>query len=53
MAFTGGELNELNGNIWISAPYKSLPVMKIIKYHQPKSKDALVQLIEYHKINNC
>lgn len=53
MAYTGGELNELNGKMGISAPYKSVPVMKIIKYHQPKSKDALVQLIEYHKINNC
>lgn len=53
MAYTGGELNELNGKMGISAPFKSVPVMKIIKFHQPKSKDALVQLIEYHKINNC
>jgi hypothetical protein len=53
MAYTGGELNELNGKMGISAPYKSVPVMKLIKTHNPKSKDALVQLIEYHKINKC
>lgn len=53
MAYTGGELNELNGKMGISAPHKSVPVMKLIKIHQPKSKDALVQLIEYHKLNTC
>lgn len=53
MAFTGGELNELNGKMGISNPSTSVPVMKLIKTHNPKSKDALVQLIEYHKINRC
>jgi len=28
-------------------------VMKLIKTHNPKSKEALVQLIEYHKLNKC
>jgi len=53
MAYTGGELNELNGKMGISDPKRSVPVMKLIKTHQPKSKDALVQLIEYHKVNDC
>ncbi|WP_157757584.1 MjaI family restriction endonuclease [Pseudalgibacter alginicilyticus] len=53
MAYTGGELNELNGKMGISAPKRSVPVMKLIKIHKPKSKDALVELIEYHKNNKC
>lgn len=53
MAYTGGELNSLNGKYGVSAPYKSVPVMKLIKEHRPKSKDALYQLIEYHFKNNC
>jgi len=53
MAYTGGQLNELNGKMGISDPFMSVPVMKIIKVHKPKSKDALVQLIEYHKLNEC
>ena len=53
MAYTGGPLNELNGKMGISAPYKSVPVMKLIREHQPKSKDALVELIKYHYKNNC
>jgi hypothetical protein len=53
MTYTGGELNELNGKMGISNPSTSVPVMKLIKTHNPKSKDALVQLIEYHKINMC
>ncbi len=53
MAYTGGPLNELNGKMGISAPNRSVPVMKLIKTHQPKSKDALVELIRYHHENNC
>ena len=53
MAYTGGELNELNGKMGISNPSASVPVMKLIKTHNPKSRDALVQLIEYHKTNKC
>jgi hypothetical protein len=53
MAYTGGPLNELNGKMGISAPNRSVPVMKLIKIHQPKSKEALVQLIEYHYKNEC
>ena len=46
MAYTGGPLNELNGKMGISAPYKSVAVMKLIRYHKPKSKDELVELIK-------
>lgn len=53
MANTGGPLNELNGKMGISAPFRSVPVMKLIKNHRPKSKEALVQLIEYHYKNEC
>ena len=53
MAYTGGELNLLNGKMGISDPRRSVPVMKLIKAHSPKSKDALVELIEYHKNNTC
>jgi hypothetical protein len=53
MTYTGGELNELNGKMGISDPKKSVPVMRLIRNHRPKSKDALVQLIEYHKNNSC
>lgn len=53
MAYTGGELNLLNGKYGISAPHKSVPVMKLIKTHQPKSKDELYELIKYHFENNC
>ena len=53
MAYTGGELNELNGKMGISNPKMSVPVMQLIKIHQPKSKDALVELIAYHKNNSC
>lgn len=53
MAYTGGLLNELNGKMGISAPYKSVPVMKLIKVHNPKSKDELVELIKWHSENEC
>lgn len=53
MTYTGGELNELNGKMGISDPMKSVYVMRLIRNHQPKSKDALVQLIDYHKSNKC
>lgn len=53
MAFTGGPLNELNGKMGISAPYKSVPVMKLIKAHNPKSKEELAELIKWHSENTC
>lgn len=53
MAYTGGELNQLNGKYGISAPYKSVPVMKLIKEHRPKSNDELYELIKYHSDNSC
>ena len=53
MAYTGGPLNELNGKKGISAAFRSVPVMKLIKTHRPKSKDELVDLIKYHYENKC
>jgi hypothetical protein len=53
MAYTGGELNRLNGKYGISAPHRSVPVMKLVRAHQPKSRDELHQLIQYHAENHC
>ena len=53
MAYTGGPLNELNGKMGISAPFKSVSVMKLIKVHQPKGKEELVELIKWHSENTC
>lgn len=53
MAYTGGPLNELNGKMGISAPFKSVPVMKLIRVHQPKSKEELVELIKSHFTSSC
>ena len=53
MAYTGGELNLLNGKYGISAPKNSVPVMKLIKAHRPKSKDELYHLIQDHSETNC
>ena len=53
MAYTGGPLNELNGKMGISAPHKSVPVMKLIKAHNPKSKEELVELIKWHSEHTC
>jgi Holliday junction resolvase-like predicted endonuclease len=46
-------LNELNGSCGISAPYKSVPVMKLIREHNPKSRSELSDLIKYHYENDC
>jgi hypothetical protein len=48
MPDTGGDLNLLNGKKGISAPHKSVPVMKLITEHNPKSHQELVSLIEKH-----
>ncbi len=53
MAYTGGELNLLNGKYGISAPSNSVPVMKLIRAHRPKSKDELYGLIQYHFETTC
>jgi hypothetical protein len=53
MAYTGGPLNELNGKMGISAPQKSVAVMKLIKAHNPKSKGELVELIKWHSEHTC
>lgn len=53
MTYTGGPLNELNGKMGISAPFRSVPVMKLIRAHNPKSKEELVELIKWHSENTC
>lgn len=52
-AFTGGALNLLNGKMGISAPKNSVPVMKLIKVHKPKTHFELEQLISSHFYENC
>ena len=53
MVYTGGPLNELNGKMGISAPHNSVPVMKLIRSHNPKSKEELLELIKWHSENTC
>jgi hypothetical protein len=45
---TGGFLNFINGKYGISAPFKSVPVMKLIRAHKPKSHSELENLIFEH-----
>ncbi|MEZ5047027.1 MAG: MjaI family restriction endonuclease [Chitinophagaceae bacterium] len=51
--YTGELLNELNGKMGISTPHHSVPIMKLIRQHKPKSKDELVQLIANHAKEKC
>lgn len=53
MSLTGGELNALNGRFGISAPHRSVPVMQLIRIHQPQSKAELVDLILHHAETRC
>lgn len=53
MVYTGGPLNELKGKMGISAPHNSVPVMKLIRSHNPKSKEELLELIKWHSENTC
>ena len=53
MSLTGGKLNKLNGDAGISAPERSVPVMKLIRQHNPKSKNELVELIKNHCKYRC
>lgn len=52
-ADTGGLLNLLNSKMRISSPVNSVPVIKLINTHNPKSYDELESLIEYHYHNDC
>jgi hypothetical protein len=52
-SLTGGSLNLLNGKYGISAPQKSVPVMKLIRNHNPKSRQELVHLIREHSEKDC
>ncbi|GBC63847.1 hypothetical protein DENIS_4846 [Desulfonema ishimotonii] len=53
MAYTGGELNWLNGRYGISAPANSVPVMKLIRTHCPKTRSELCELIGWHYRTVC
>jgi hypothetical protein len=53
MSLTGGELNKLNGKYGISAPNKSVPIIKLIRLHKPKSREELVRLVKEHSIKKC
>lgn len=53
MTYTGGPLNLLNGKMGISAPHRSVPVMKLIRAHKPLSKKELEDLISLHAIHKC
>ena len=53
MAYTGGLLNELNDKLMVSSARNSVPIMKLIKLHSPRSYDELEQLVEYHYRNKC
>lgn len=53
MALTGGPLNLLNGKMGISAPHRSVAVMKLIRAHKPLSKKELEDLISWHAFNQC
>jgi hypothetical protein len=52
-AYTGGALNLLNGKMGISAPKKSVPVMRLIKTHKPASHSELEDLITFHYTHKC
>jgi len=53
ISLTGGELNLLNGRYGISAPNKSVPIIKLIRTHKPSSKEEIVRLIKEHSIKRC
>ena len=43
----------LNGKYGVSAPQDSVPVMKLIRVHKPKSREGLVRLIKEHSEKKC
>jgi len=51
--YTGGPLNKLNGMAGISAPNRSVPVIRLVKAHNPRSAGELEQLIADHVGGNC
>lgn len=51
--YTGGPLNNLNGDMGISAPKNSVPVSALVKEHNPKSAAELEQLIADHVGGGC
>lgn len=53
MANTGGLLNILNEKKRISSVRNSVPVMKLINTHKPKTRSELVELIDYHYHHDC
>lgn len=53
MTDTGGLLNVLNEKMRISSIHNSVPVMKLIKVHKPRTRRELKDLIEYHYTHKC
>lgn len=53
MAYTGGKLNYLNEKRRVNTHNKTVSIMKLIRQHKPKSRQELVDLIEYHYKNEC
>lgn len=47
--WTGGRLNELNEKYKMNAAYKTVPVIKLIKAHQPRTWEELEYLIAAHQ----
>ena len=45
------DLNWLNGQAGTSAPFKSVPVIKLISLEKPQSREELVNLIESYYLN--
>lgn len=51
--FTGGELNKLNGAMGVSAPYNSVPLTRLMKFHDPQTPEELEELIANHQEPGC
>ena len=50
-SLTGGPLNKINESYYCNAKNRSVPVMTLIRYHKPKTRDELVALISSHQRN--
>jgi hypothetical protein len=52
-ANTGGPLNHIVAKYGLNAPNKTVPVMKLIREHNPKSYGELRELIAIHSKTEC
>jgi hypothetical protein len=50
---TGGILNYINETYGINKPHRTVPIMKLLSTHRPKSETAVVKLLESHENNRC